>query len=562
MFFLSLLSAAQADPISLENTQAIAIHFSASGFDHLAEGVSALLPETIPISAGTGSLDCSDSTAMDYTIGDLDIYLSMDNVDIYGENGELILEIMGTLSSSNATLEASGDCSVLEDLNETCSVEIPTTAFSITTAISVLLNGQDVEVSAAPFDFDISPITNPVSDCLLSNAVGTMLGQNPSAISDLINDAVEPSLLDVPESIESALQDAFGQLNTSFAVDLLGEPLVIDLTPTTLLVEESGLVLGMGSSMVIEGSSCADVEMYPPPEISDWPEWNGAAFQSGIAYDAGFFISEAFVNQLLYGVWASGVLCADVSELADIPISGQLASTFFGDDIGELVGEDATVDLFLEPRVPLFVEFSDDQPPISIIVDDLALNTYGPVDDRTARLLSVGINVDIGLQVPLDGNTIAMELELSEEDFFLSEDYSELLPSGYSEGVPSLLELALGQVLAPDLLPSITIPSIAGIGVNDLFWEPNTEESWLGGYLILDTDSVTPIEVDGCSADGFGCDGGPTFELDLEAQLGCDDASAGCEDSGCSSTGPIRLPAGRILGVLFIVLGALIRRRE
>ena len=114
-------------------------------------------------------------------------------------------------------------------------------------------------------------------------------------------------------------------------MDLLGQPLIIDLEPTKLSVEDNGLVLGLGSSMNFETDSCVDLLQYPLPEGTDWPDWSGAAFQSQINYDAAVFISkESFVNQLLYGVWSSGVLCANVGELAGLPISGQLASTFLG----------------------------------------------------------------------------------------------------------------------------------------------------------------------------------------------------------------------------------------
>ena len=562
MFFLSIISMAHAEPILAESPQAIAIHFSERGFGHLGEGIAGLFPDVIPISGGSGSLDCSDETALDYTVGDIEINLNIDQIDIYTDNGRLVLDIVGTLDSPSTPFDASGQCAVLENLNENCTIAIPTTAFSIGTAVAIDLDGTVVTAEAEPLTFELSPITNPISDCLLSSVVGTLLGQNPAALSDLIVDAVEPSLSDIPSSIESTLQDAFGQLNTAFEVDLLGQPLMIELEPTKLSFEDSGLVLGLGSSMNFETDACVDLAQYSLPEGTDWPDWDGTAFQSQINYDAAVFLSESFVNQLLYGVWSSGVLCANVGELAGLPISGQLASTFFGDEVETLVGSDAPVDLFLRPQSPFYVGFSDDQPPLSIRIDDLALDAYGPVSDRLTRLLSVGIAADIGLEVPLDGNTLALNLALTEEDFFLSEDYSELLPVGYSQGVPGLLSLALSQALSPDLLPNFTIPSIAGIGLDTLFWEPNSEHTWIGGYLILDTSTVQPIEVTGCSADGFGCDGGPTVDFDFESQLGCSDVSSGCEDSGCASSGPIRLPAGRILGLFVIGIGALIRRQD
>jgi len=44
--------------------------------------------------------------------------------------------------------------------------------------------------------------------------------------------------------------------------------------------------------------------------------------------------------------------------------------------------------------------------------------------------------------------------------------------------------------------------------------------------------------------------------------LGCDEAQAGCsDDAGCSTSGKVTLPTGRIFGLLIICIGGLIRRR-
>ena len=87
MLFLSMISLAQAEPLVAESPQAIAIHFSEQGFDHLGEGIAGLFPDVIPLEGGTGVLDCSDGTALDYTVGDIEINLNIDQIDIYTDNG-------------------------------------------------------------------------------------------------------------------------------------------------------------------------------------------------------------------------------------------------------------------------------------------------------------------------------------------------------------------------------------------------------------------------------------------------------------------------------------------
>ena len=59
----------------------------------------------------------------------------------------------------------------------------------------------------------------------------------------------------------------------------------------------------------------------------------------------------------------------------------------------------------------------------------------------------------------------------------------------------------------------------------------------------------------------FGCGGGPSIDIDVEQEFGCDQDIGGCEGS-CSTTGSFSVPVGRLLGVFFLVLGALFRRRS
>ena len=59
----------------------------------------------------------------------------------------------------------------------------------------------------------------------------------------------------------------------------------------------------------------------------------------------------------------------------------------------------------------------------------------------------------------------------------------------------------------------------------------------------------------------FGCGSGPSVDLDLENQLGCDQELSGCEGGGCASAGTLQIPFARLLGVIFIFVGAMLRRR-
>jgi hypothetical protein len=124
----------------------------------------------------------------------------------------------------------------------------------------------------------------------------------------------------------------------------------------------------------------------------------------------------------------------------------------------------------------------------------------------------------------------------------------------------------LGSVLTEDMFPTLILPKILGMELDTIIWQPSEDGAWLGGHIILDVENIQTSDITGCSADSLGCEGGgPTIDIDINNILGCDDTRVGCE-GGCSQATDgeltIRLPAGRVFGVLWIVSMVAIRRRE
>ena len=324
--------------------------------------------------------------------------------------------------------------------------------------------------------------------------------------------------------------------------------------------------MGFGADISIPTrSQCVDTTQWLPPEDNDWPVFSGEMFVTGLRYDIGVFVGQHFMNQVLYAVWASEALCLDVSSFTGLEFTGDFAAGFLGDDLGALMG-DKPVAMTLESRNPLNVEFSDDQPPIRILADGLALQTHGEVLDRDVLLQSVEMGADLGIFLELDNGRLTADIPIDSQDFFYAEEYFEILPEGYSAGVPNLIDLALGSVITEDMFPTLILPRILGMELSDIIWQPSSDGAWLGGHIILDVDEIESSEIVGCSGDSLGCSGsGPTIEIDIDNILGCDDATVGCE-GGCSQaqdgTITLRLPAGRVFGFLLLISVVLIRRRE
>mgnify|MGYP001376143206 CR=1 FL=1 len=560
------LGTATAENLTFETGQALAVHLPTGGLDQIGVALQNVLPSSITVAAGFNDLECSSTTTVTYAIEEMELIFAIDDVEFVTQNGYLDLLVTGHIGSSESTATITGDCSVLTDLNEVCAVQLGTTPFTLSMSMRIELTETELVVEADEPIFEVAPITNPLEDCVLADGLDTVLGQDPYVFSNLLQEAVEPELDIVPQTIENNLSDVLETLIVSEDIDLLGKELSVLLEPSDVRVDESGIVLGFGADISVPTPNvCVNPSEWLPPEDNDWPVFSGEMFVTGLRYDIGVFVGQHFVNQVLYAVWASEALCLDVSAFTGLEFTGDFASGFFGEQLGVLMGE-KVVSMTLESRNPLHVEFSDDQPPIRIAADGLVLQTRGELLDRESLLQSVEMGADLGFYFDLQNSRLTMDVPIESQDFFYAEEYFEVLPEGYSAGVPNLIDLALGSVITEDMFPTLILPKILGIELSDIIWQPSSDGAWIGGHIILDVDDIQSTEIAGCSGDSLGCNGsGPTIDIDIDNILGCDDATVGCE-GGCSQstdgTITLRLPAGRVFGCLLLISVVLIRRRE
>lgn len=561
-----IVAVAGAEPLILETDHAMAVHLPTAGLNQIGQALQNILPPSIPVAAGTNTLDCSSGTQIDYSLADIDLIFAVDDVEFVTSENALDLLVTGHLGSSASTATIVGDCSVLYGLDETCDVQLGTTPFTLSMGMTMELTETGLAVHADDPIFEVAPVTNPLSNCMLAGGVDTILGQDPYVFSNLIQNALEPELVVIPESIESNLDGILESLIVNDSLDLLGKEVSVLLEPSALEINESGLLLGFGATMESETlDSCIDSASWTPPEDTDWPSFTGTMFETGMRYDAGIFVGQHFVNQVLYTVWASEALCIDVAEFAGLDFTGEFAAGFLGSELGILMGS-KPVNLSLSAQSPMSVVFSDDQPPMSIDLSGLSLQSSGEVLDREILLQSIGLETEIGLYLDVADSRLILDVPVAAEDFFLIEEYHEVLAPGYSEGVPGLLDLAIGSVLTEDIFPTLVLPEVLGMELEQIIWQPSADGAWLGGHVVLDVDQIQPVEIVGCSSGNLGCEGsGPSIDIDVDDLLGCENTTVGCE-GGCSQ-GPngrttIRLPAGRVFGGLLVLSVVFVRRRE
>ncbi len=569
--------------------EAIVVQVPPQGLQRLGGVVRDVLPKTLTIEASAGELACADDdeTPLLWSIDALDVRLSTDFVDISTRDGQLFLKLYLTMDSTASTVTVAGDCTVLTDLEEECALQLPTTAMEAAVSLSLaqLADGR-IDATVDEITLDISPINNPLADCLLASAVGTLLGQDPEALSKLIEDLVAPELEGLGPTLEEALEDALGAASLETEVDLLGTPLTVAIEPTLLALDERGLVLGLGAEAYAPAySDCVDWSAGSDLFEVGWPDLDETAGSTSLPHDAALMVSADFIDQLLFTAWAAGLLCIDAGQLleeqAGLGITSGFLGSLLGDDFQTYFGEEVPVSLIIDPLTPPRVDFSDDKPAFTLDPGDLRLELWSELDQREVMVFQAEVLVYPGVDVSLVDGALTVALDLESEDIRLYEAMSDYLSPGWSGGVAGLLDTAISSQLPEGPLLSMVLPLPFGLGVDALVWWPSDDLSWHGGYLLLDTSSVAPIELAGCSLDGLGCDGGGVSgpELDLNALLGCDaggglgcdsggggcDSAGGCEGAACTTTRQQRLVGvarWRLVLLGLLALGAVTRRRR
>ncbi len=569
------------DPVD----RAAALHISQAGLDHIGDAIEGLVPRSFPISDVSGEVFCAEDDAQPlvYLLDSLEVQISADDVQIVASEGRLDLTLYGTLGSSASTFYVQGDCSVLTGLDEACLLELPTTALSAHLGMSITEWEGVFEVDVDDISLEISPINNPLGDCTLASVIGTLLGQDEAAISNLLLTFIEPELEGLDVTIEEAVQDALNSLSFETTLDLGmgGLPMDLALYPSRVELGDAGVIIGFGAQVDADGThACVDASEGSPFSDSPWPELGATAPGSSLVYDVGLVMSRDFLDHVLWALWASGALCIDLEDLAGTELQTSLLEAFFGDSFTDLFPDATPAIVSVRPTGQPLAIFSDDEPPLAVALDDLGLNLLAELDGRQARIFRVDVDAEVGVAVDIDSEAVTPVLFLDPATWTYTESYNDLLAEGFSDGFQGLVEMVLGMFLPDDLISPITLPDTMGIGVGGVFWIPTPDDQWHGAYLLVDSSQVEPLELGGCSGGSLGCGEGDTGSTGIDlGELGCseDGGCAGCGDTGggcdsgcsdgggCGVSGQIRVPRlapWRVVLLMGLAGAVLLRRRR
>lgn len=567
-----LVGAALAyDPVP----EAVAVSVSRAGLDRLGNALGDVMPESFSIGSLGSELACdeADPTAvLTIEVDALDVLIHVDEVSIVPSRERLDIAFYGAIDSTPTTLSAAGSCPPLTDLEETCAVELGTTPIEAHFGLGLTLGGGVVDATVDELTVTLGAITNPVEGCTVASAIGTLLGQNPLALTELLQEQIDPAMADLGPTLEASVEEALAALtmDTSFA---LGEAeLALHLEPTELDLDEDGLLITLGATLETPPVSPCVVEAPVPSGDPPLPVLDGNG-PGDLQYDLAAVVNKTFVDQILHAVYNSGTLCIDAGALSGLTLDTALLGAAFGDQWGALFPEPQPVDLVIAPTTPPTIRFEDDGAPVRLDLNGLGLQTWSALDARDVRIFGIAMQGEVGVNVAYADGALTPSLDLDPADLAMEELGHELLGPGYAQGLADFLPTILDAALPADLLPTIALPSFNGIGVEAMWFLPAQGGDWLGVWVTLDTDDVTPLELAGCEGGAIGCDGESSPEFDIESALGCSSEGGGCgaeslgcsEDGGCADSGGgcgcTSVPARPVFfGVA--LFGALWRRRR
>jgi hypothetical protein len=432
--------------------------------------------------------------------------------------------------------------------------------------------------------------------------INDILGWFGTSIVDLLLPALTGPLNDAVADLDlSSLTAGLGeQLVIEQQLDLEGAILDLKIAPTDTVTTSEGLRLVLGGHASTPASHECIAPFDPGESLetaTDIPAVGHLPVAVPEMYHVGLTIADDFVNQLLYSVWQTGLLCQELGgegAALDIPIplDTSLLPLLFGDVFDDMFeGDPQPILIRTRPETPPVLALAQDD--IAFAMDDFALEVFAEIDGRQAKLVDVGLNVDAGLDLGFNPSLgtldIGIDLAGAIDAVTNQNEFKPERSDDIAEGVKGLLDQPLIAGIIDGLLsdmviglPPIAVPDLDGDGAADSFGvqdmvlttAEDPDNDWLGAYVWVGQVYYEDAGCGGGCGDcgGGGCDEGLgcTEGCAGDEEGGCLDLSEGCGDaadptSGCDLSGGCNVsPAvpARTMAVLTVLMIVGLRRRR
>lgn len=202
------------------------------------------------------------------------------------------------------------------------------------------------------------------------------------------------------------------------------------------------------------------------------------------AFDIGVGVAMGGLNQILWSAYNSGVLCLSVGgETAGLEmLSTNLVSAFIGTLSSLTYGVDQAIMLQVRPQKPPAVAFKEDVgqgASLLVKIPELEIDFYTVVDNRYARIFTLGADIELPLGVKGSGSEISVAIGdlanvIDPDSVRVTnvEMVSRAQVESLVKNLPSLIG-ALTGVLGDDLIPPIDMADmLSDIGLSLEFVGP------------------------------------------------------------------------------------------
>ncbi len=372
----------------------------------------------------------------------------------------------------------------------------------------------DATVRNLDVDYTLRNDDIVLKDCTLAD-IESILNFFGESMVDLVLDAADEALASelgrLGPELESAIEEAFKGLSLDERVEVGDAVLWLGLEPASLNIDRSGVEVVMAGSA---GSGLAECMAAVDPggslhTGSPVPDDPMGAAQLRLS------LGDDFLNQVLYALWRGGLFCQELDSLGDLALTTSFLPLLAGDAYEALFDEDGAMLVSVRSAEPPRVAY-DGAHDLEAELAGLGVDFVAEVDGRLARVLGLGVDAAVGLDVVLDEPTglieVVVDLEGAALDMTLQ---ANELVAGADADVEARFAAGLDELVGPmleGLVADLAVPlgSVAGVGLTELGFSAGGEGDW----LLADATVGSVPYTTGCDSEAGGCGG-------CEGDAGC-----------------------------------------
>ena len=499
---------------------AAAIHITDEGLDAVTGLIPALIPGSIPIDTieGEDGWWCANYA---YELSNIWVGIEVAAADISPGNGVLDVSV-DLMVQVNEASDLFNIWYEIACIDSSCPgyIEPFPVALDTTIALNVVTGDTgmpELDATIGDIVVDYADIGGAIQlDCWIGdiNEVLEWFGLNLyDLLLGLVGGALDGAIAGFGPELETTIEDAFSQTTIEQELEVNGAVVDLLLYPNDVEITPDGVELVMAGSMSAREPALCIAGTDPGGSLrTDTPIPSIQGLPQGT--HIGLNLSDDFTNEALYALYRGGLLCYELSGNEPLPINSGLLPLIAGDVFNDLFPETVPMVIATQPNSPPEAYFNGAHD-VDMLVEDLDLHFYAEVDGRMARVVTLALDVDMGVDLLFDGSTGALEVAvaLTSDNVTAEVVHNELvtgtddiIESNFAGAFDTILETVVGGLLEG---LAFDMPSLEGVGLTSLSVIPAGQQGdWLGVLTGIGETPYVGGDCSDCGSGGSGCSGG------------------------------------------------------